>query len=175
MTQSQAWFQQILSDFAAAKGVRNDRDTTTYCQAIGKYQQVVEKSIKAMVAAIRDQGIQFSVITPAHYPVDEINALNGLRRAIDPASVEQISQIFTDKHRILVRDLCGLAPQYPRDNITFRRNTEYPYNEGLPVGDWTAPASANGFTLDEVKLYYSLAWVTHRKVGRFVDTVRRRL
>lgn len=175
MTQSQAWLQQIFSDFAAARNVRNDLDATTYCQAVSKYQQVVEKSVKAMVAAIHEQGIQFTLITPAHYPVDEINALNGLRRAIDPASVEQISRIFTDKRRIQVRDLCGLAPQYPRDNTTFRRNTEYPYNEGLPVGDWTAPASVGNFTLDEVKRYYDLAWVIHRQVGRFVDTVRRRL
>jgi len=71
MKQSSAWIVQVESDFAVAEILFQKTDATTYCQAIAKYQQTVEKSVKAMVAAVNDLGSDLTV-TASHLPTNEI-------------------------------------------------------------------------------------------------------
>jgi HEPN domain-containing protein len=56
MNQSEAWIMQAKSDLDAAKAVRKDSEFSTYCQALAKYQQVTEKSVKGMIAALSEAG-----------------------------------------------------------------------------------------------------------------------
>ncbi len=94
MKQSEAWLAQVQSDFAAGKRVFVEGDKTTYCQSIAKYQQTVEKAVKAMVAAVNDLGIAFMALQTYHMPDREIEALLRLRNAIDNDSIKTLKRIF---------------------------------------------------------------------------------
>ena len=165
MKQSEAWIIQVRSDFNAAERLLIEAESKTYCQAISKYQQTVEKSVKAMVAAVNDLGILFMTITPSHLPDKEIKALRSLRRAID------ILDRMFERHSSEIERLCKLAPHWPDDGKTFLRNTEYPFSQGT---EWIAPAEDGVFTIQEVKLARDTAWVFHRNAINFVQSVRRR-
>lgn len=167
MKQSEAWVVQVKSDFAAAEKFFQENNPATYCQAIAKYQQVVEKSVKAMVAAVNDLGSNLT-ITKSHLPIKEIDALLALRRVIDNASVDRLSRTFKT-HRKAVEGLCRLAPQWPEDNISFVRNTEYPFQI---EGRWTAPAVQGSFTPQEMKSAKSTAEAFHKATIDFVDSVK---
>ncbi len=166
MKQSSAWIVQVESDFAGAERLLQKSDATSYCQAISKYQQTVEKSVKAMVAAVNDLGSDLAV-TASHLPVNEIDALLRLRRVIDNASVDRLAKIFK-QHRAAVETLCGLAPRWPEDGKSFARNTEYPFLSG---GKWTAPAVEGTFTLEETINAQSTAKAFHRAAIEFVQSV----
>ena len=51
------WLSQAHSDLAASGRVLIPTDGRTYCQAISKYQQAVEKTVKALGAALHSNGI----------------------------------------------------------------------------------------------------------------------
>lgn len=170
MKQSEAWVLQVESDFAAAERVFVTEDPSTYCQAIAKYQQSVEKSVKAMVAAVNDLGIQFTSVTPSHLPTDEIGALLRLRRAIDNASVDSLARMFA-RHRQGVENLCRLAPKWPEKGQRFPRNTEYPFQ--VDGTEWRAPAAVDSFTQMEVNNARKTAWAFHNNAIDFVHGVRR--
>ncbi len=167
MKQSAAWIVQVESDFAAAEKLFQRNDATTYCQAISKYQQTVEKSIKAMVAAVNDLGSDLTV-TASHLPIAEIDSLLQVRRVIDNVSVDRLAKIFKD-HRVAVENLCRLAPKWPEDGKSFARNTEYPFvlNE-----EWTAPAVEKSFTLQETVNAQSTAKAFHKAAITFVEAVK---
>ncbi len=170
MNQSQAWLRQAKADYDAAYRVVDRQDASTYCQAIAKYQQSVEKSIKGMVAAVNDLGVSFHTITELHSLDKEIKALQTLRWAIDNTSVERITRVFSKKRLNLIQEITALAPHYPRDGKTFVRNTEYPFT--LASGEWTAPASEGVFTMDEVNRYQSLARELYQNISSFTSGVR---
>lgn len=169
MKQSEAWIIQVKSDFAAAEKLYVDGQDVTYCQAIAKYQQTVEKSVKAMVAAVEDLGVPFFSITPSHLPGEEISALLRLRRAIDNTSIEVLADLFR-RHRSGVENLCYLAPKWPERGQPFLRNTEYPFET---EDGWNAPAVPGTFSRDEVRSARQTAWVFHRKAIDFVRLVKR--
>lgn len=168
MKQSEAWVTQAASDLAAGKRLYQKGDATTYCQALSKYQQTVEKSVKAMVAAVNDLGVHFMSVTPSHVPTREIDALLVLRRAIDNVSVDRLAEIFK-KYRKPVEDLCRLAPKWPDDGYTFARNTEYPFQVGA---GWAAPALPDSFTEEETETAQRTAWAFHHAAADFVRGVR---
>ena len=170
MKQSEAWLRQARSDYDAAQRVIVKQNSTTYCHAVAKYQQCVEKSIKAMVAAVNELGVEFFTITASHAPDKEIRMLQNLKRAIDNTSVNQIARVFSEKRLLLIDEISRLAPRYPRVGEVFTRNTEYPYT--LPSGEWMAPAAPNAFTEEEVNRYQSLAREIYQNVSRFVGAVK---
>ncbi len=170
MKHSEAWLMQAKSDYNAAQRVLVKQDPATYCQAIAKYQQTVEKSIKAMVAAVNELGVEFFTLTPKHSLNDEIKSLQTLRRAIDNTSVDRITRVFSQKRLKLIREISALAPRFPQQGEAFVRNTEYPYT--LASGEWTAPAADDAFTEDELNRYQSLARELHQNVTRFVGAIR---
>ena len=167
MKQSAAWIAQVESDFAAGEKFFRENDPTTYCQAIAKYQQVVEKSVKAMVAAVNELGSSIT-ITRSHLPTNEMDAFLGLRKKIDNASVSHVARMFK-AHRQAVENLCSLAPQWPEDNASFARNTEYPFQIH---GEWTAPTVEGMFTLQEMKSAQSTAKAFHRAAIDFAYSVK---
>jgi HEPN domain-containing protein len=54
MSEHRAWLRQAQSDRESAERVLDLGDEPTFCHGIAKFQQAVEKSIKALVAALRD-------------------------------------------------------------------------------------------------------------------------
>ncbi len=75
------WITQADSDRLCAIRLYDGADHRTYCQAISKHQQTVEKSIKAIVAAIRDAGI---VVLPIGYTHAVDKLISGLRHLPKP-------------------------------------------------------------------------------------------
>lgn len=52
-----AWMAQARSDYRAAQRLDNHQDPTIRCQAVSKYQQCVEKSIKAILDKLHAAGL----------------------------------------------------------------------------------------------------------------------
>jgi HEPN domain-containing protein len=75
---SDLWIRQAESDLLCAGRVLDPNDATTFCHSIAKCQQSVEKSIKALVAALRDAGIINRGPTYSHDLEREINILKRL-------------------------------------------------------------------------------------------------
>lgn len=179
MKQSEAWVLQAKSDFAAAQAVINDTDEPTYCQAIAKYQQVTEKSIKSIKGIIRtlnEQGAaNIRISTTQHKVYREMNELNSLRRdrlkSDDKKWVDQINKKFNGL-KADIEWLCDLAPSGQRDG-TFFKNTEYPFNDASP-GGWTAPAAPGIYTSVDVTRAYNLAQKLIKQADKFTSAMNRR-
>jgi hypothetical protein len=172
MNQSEAWIVQIQSDFAAADLLRDasSRRPELICQAVAKYQQAAEKSIKAMVSAIVDLGITFTTVSKDHVPSKEMSALSTIRGAIDKTSTDHIARILSDKNKAAIHDLCMLAPKFPAPGQPFPRNTEYPFEI---MGGWSAPAQGGVFTVEDLNRARDIVWPLQFNVIRFASAVRR--
>ena len=165
MRHSEAWMLQARSDLDAGHAVFTVSDHGTYCQAIANFQQVVEKSIKSMIAAQIENGIEVVNIGSDHYPEKQIDALLLIKRAVSHELLSHIHSIFSGHRLGEFRALCLLAPRLPP-----RRNTEYPYPDD--AGGWTAPAAEGSFNAAEVYRFRSLADEIAPLVGRFVQAAR---
>lgn len=153
MTEADAWKRQADSDFAAATAL-SQQGAGTRCQAIAKYQQVVEKSINYMDATLRERGLLVGRAKAEHYPERMINRLVRLPQSGNREIADRLVRIFrrwfSDIH-----DLCALAPKLPLRGELYQRNTEYPFQ--LPDGAWTAPAAESAFRQDEVLRFERVA------------------
>ncbi len=167
MRESEAWIVQVKSDFATAEKLFDETQTSLYCQAIAKYQQVVEKSVKAMVASVKDAGVPINPVTRSHSLTREVQSLKLLRRA-DNASTEAIARLFA-QYQTAIEDVSKLAPAWPQPGQLFSRNTEYPFEV---AGGWSAPAEAGVFSWAEVKEVRETAWIIHRRAMKFAQAVR---
>lgn len=175
MKQSAAWVLQASSDLDAARRVLDEQKASTYCQSLANYQQAVEKSVKAMVAALNEAGVIQVAISGNHTLEHEINGLDAVRRkkhGVGSASLEIIERLFQNR-KDDITFLCALAPKLPKQGVAYPRNTEYPFSDASEEG-WTAPAAPNTFTLEEVRRAERLAWPLHHSASRFASSLRRR-
>jgi hypothetical protein len=169
------WVSQADSDRHAASRVYDPSEDRTFCQAIAKYQQTVEKSIKAIAAAVNDAGV--ATIAPSHYynhDVDRlISALRHLPRPKDRREiVGLISGLLNEWLRLEIKALSDLAPKRPSPGALHLRNSEYPYETA--AGNWTAPALPGAFSTQEVGRFLSLADRVYEGTRRIVSALRRR-
>lgn len=168
------WISQADSDRLGATRVYDPADHRTWCQAIAKHQQVVEKSIKAVAAAVRDAGIQ-SVQIKLYYkhPVDEM--ITALRRPIGPkdrkAIQAPIATLLSEFNRAEIRALSDLAPKKPDAGVLHAKNTEYPYETA--TGVWTTPALVGAFTTQEVCRFATLSERIYQGSRLIVSALRR--
>lgn len=166
---------QAKSDLDAAKAVRKDSEFSTYCQALAKYQQVTEKSVKSMIAALNEAGFLQVSISGNHALEHEINGLDALRRkkpGIDNASLEAIDKILKS-YRSKIALLSSLAPSGPKGSV-YPRNTEYPFHADAALNNWTAPAAEGTYTLVEVTEAHKMVWPLHHLAAKFTSSLRRR-
>lgn len=153
MTEADAWKLQAESDFAAA-AVFSQGEPSIRCQAIAKYQQVVEKSINYMDALLRDHGLVVDRVKAEHYPERMINRLVRLPQSGNREIADRLVRIFS---RWLpdIYDACALAPRLPLRGEPYRRNAEYPFQ--LPDGEWAAPAAEQSFRQEDVLRFERVA------------------
>ena len=121
------WRTQERSDWEAARRVLDEKDESTYCQAISKYQQTVEKSVKMVLAALRDQG-RSSVSTGRDHRVEgHMKAiLEAFRLRPPPKDRREPVRQFGDllvQHAVHINSLCSLAPKWPAENVYENRDT----------------------------------------------------
>jgi len=153
---SRLWISQAHSDLYCAKRVYDQKDHRSYCQTLAKYQQTVEKSVKAVFAAARDKGLIGAPIGYSHNVEKLISVLGRLPRVRDNRSVQaRINALLHDHNRNEIMLLCALAPRKPVPGGIHVRNTEYPY-ETTP-GNWIAPVDQEAFGLGDVQRFGQLA------------------
>lgn len=165
---------QAKSDLVAAKDVQNENDASTYCQALAKYQQCTEKSIKGMIAALNELGVSQPSISGNHALQHEINGLDALRRSksnLDSASVGVVDRVVKGYKADIIQ-LCSLAPSGPKYQVYYK-NTEYPFNDASAEG-WTASAVPGTYTWEEVKKAHQITWPLHQIAAKFASSLRRR-
>lgn len=145
-----AWMLQARSDYRAAQRLDNHQDATTRCQAVSKYQQSVEKSIKAILdklaaARVIAQG------SDSRHPVARYAQTFSLapRDKNNRNLLNQLSATFTATAIDGVKLLDSFVPVYQKPPTPQRRNHEYPYQDAAL--DWHAPAEATAFSTGEMK------------------------
>jgi len=177
VNESLAWLNQALADREAA-----EREYTraarshgkVWSHAVAKYQQTVEKAVKAIVAALREAGfwrgppIGFVHEVERHMPF-----LVRLPRTAEQKSVpHHLVRLFDANTRTAVRSLMGLVPHVPPPGDPLPRNTEYPFHDA--DGTWTYPASPDVFAGEEVDGFRTLSHRLVRSATTILSTLRRR-
>src|SRR4051794_11789125 len=66
MDEPTAWLSQARADWRAAERFLAAEENAVYCHAIAKWQQTLEKAIKAIVSALHDAGILGTGIRAKH-------------------------------------------------------------------------------------------------------------
>ena len=175
MDESAAWIAQAAADRAAAERKRSFAErlkAPAWCHTVAKYQQAVEKSIKAIVAALRECGVRG--LHPVGYDHRVQNHLRLLRRLPGGGALPTIQRKLQDFLDAATRNSIGnlenLAPRRPAPGDPHPRNTEYPFNA---AGDWTYPAASDSFSLAEVKEFQKLMARVSHYATNIVSALRR--
>ncbi len=172
MDEAAALICQARADRQAAERFVADEAGTGRCHAIAKWQQTVEKAVKALVCALHHAGILGADYRPRHEVERYVGLLIRLprapgHRAVQQRSVQQRLYGLLDQNtRQGIRALDGLVPQLPP-----RRNTEYPFQD--PQGQWTYPAAEGVFSEDEIQQFRALAHRVLDGAERIVSGIRR--
>jgi HEPN domain-containing protein len=168
------WISQAQSDLRGAASIYDANDHRTYCQAIARYQQTVEKAIKAIAAAVRDAGIE--TVPVSHYYKHDVeklvSALRHLPHPNDRRDIKSsINTLLNQYHREEITALSQLAPKRPNAGELHVRNTEYPYE--IEAGVWTAPALPGAFSQHDVRRFEQLAERIYHGTRQIVSALRR--
>ena len=169
------WLSQAESDRYASTRIYDPADIRTYCQAISKHQQTVEKAVKAITAAVSAAGILTS--PRGHYYKHDVEVLvtllGRLPRPQDSQDIQsRINKLLNAFYRTEIRALSALTPRKPAAGAMHARNTEYPYETQLGV--WTAPALAGSFQSSDIARFSNLAERIYQGARQIVSALRRR-
>ena len=171
MDEPVAWLQQAISERAAADRLLGGANGAEWCHVIAKYQQTVEKAIKAMVAALRDHGV-LSVTIGYQHPVEPfVSMLIRLRRdAGNRGITSHLRRLLDHNTRDSIRSLDALVPRRPPPGEPHRRNTEYPFQDS--ASQWTCPAVQGAFSLAEVQKFRDLSHRIANGASQMISTIR---
>jgi hypothetical protein len=170
MDEPAAWIYQASADREAAEQLIAEDKKTGRCHAIAKWQQTVEKSIKAIVCALHEAGILGAGPKPRHSVERYVDMLVRLPRTPGNKTIQNLLKGLLDqKTRSSIRTLDTLAPQLPT-----RRNTEYPFEIEIDSGKWTYPAAEGIFLAEEVDNFRSLSLRILESGFRILSAIRRR-
>ncbi len=177
MDESLAWLLQANSDREAAEREYRttvDAGSDVWCHAIAKYQQAVEKAVKAMVAALHEAGFwRGPPIGFVHEVARHMRFLVRLPRRTQLEPVRrQIMRVLDATTRATIQSLEQLIPQAPAANQPLRRNTEYPFHDAS--AEFTYPARPGVFASAELDRFRRLSFRLAESAGWVVATLRRR-
>lgn len=129
------WISQADSDRWAASRVFDTTEPRSYCQVLSKYQQVVEKSIKAIAAGLRDR---FIVSIPIGYGHDVARIASALRRRArpnDPTDIQHHINHLLNEHVLNeIKAIDAIAPRRPPAGALHARNTSTHLNSSPASG-----------------------------------------
>jgi HEPN domain-containing protein len=170
MRRSSAWVQQALSDFKTAEFLDNRNDPRTFCQAIAKYQQAVEKAVKGLAVVLRDGNV-LKAGPSRHHPVEPlINViLRSPRSNQNRDFMRRIDQIFSEPRVNDIQAMDALAPVYPDPGNPHARNHEYPFQDAAL--NWQPPCAADAFTIGEIKRFHNTAFVVCNNLEEIVTAL----
>jgi HEPN domain-containing protein len=172
MSLPQAWMRQAESDYRAAQRLDNKADPRTRCQAIAKYQQCVEKSVKAVLDKLHAAGLNTGGSDRSHKVARYASVLTRFPTTKDSKDlVTQMQRLFTTTVVAQLRVLDSLVPEYPAAGTLAKRNHEYPFQDA--AGHWQAPCDGGAFTATEIKRIRHCAAVLVRGLRRILDSLER--
>jgi hypothetical protein len=166
------WLRQAGSDYATGFRCHDPADDATVCHVVAKHQQTVEKSVKAIVAALNDRGV-IATSTGFRHDVERlVSALVHLPRRPENKDIQnQITGLLNEHHRSEIKAICLLAPRKPEAGQLARRNTEYPYQN--PDGSWRAPADSGSFGKKDLERFRIVALRIYEGSSRIVSALYR--
>ncbi|MCX7044681.1 MAG: HEPN domain-containing protein [Candidatus Sumerlaeota bacterium] len=155
MSQAWAYLRQVDCDLCAAKRLLQREEVWTYCQVIAKYQQAVEKALKAIVLSLVERGIVDPCPRFTHGVSALFSVLEHLSKKKTRTFYDDLAFLLDESFRIGVMDLCGLAPTNPPPGQPVPPNTEYPFKDDK--GSWVAPADKGSFLWnDDIKRFQDI-------------------
>jgi hypothetical protein len=173
--ESHAWLEQAISDRSAAELLADGEDVGRWCHAIAKYQQAVEKAVKAIVAALREGRMSFNEIGYRHEVQPFVRILTHVPRAPRargrPDIAGHLSRLLDQRTRDSIRELEALIPKQPPRGELHRRNTEYPFQDAR--SQWTYPAARDTFSREEVQRFRDLSHRIADGASRIIAALRR--
>jgi hypothetical protein len=170
MTLAQAWLRQAESDFRTAERVDIDQDARTRCQAISKYQQCVEKSVKGVLDKLYAVGLVGNRSGRSHKVARYAIVLSGFPATRDTRDLlNQLRQLFSTTVLEQINLLDSLVPQYPAAGTLAQRNHEYPFQKSQV--DWHAPSDEDAFTRGEMKRIRYCAGLLNRRLRQIFDAL----
>jgi HEPN domain-containing protein len=172
MTLPEAWMRQAESDYRTAQRVDNQSDPRTWCQAISKYQQCVEKSVKAVLDKLYAAGLIRNGSDRSHKVARYVSVLTRFPATEDNRDlVKQMRRLFTTVVVEQIRLLDSLVPEYPATGAFASRNHEYPFQDA--TGDWHGPCDGDAFTAGEIKRIRHCAAVLVHGLRRILNALER--
>lgn len=173
MNEPRAWLFQAKSDYQVGSRVLDASDASTFCHSIAKFQQTVEKSIKALICSLIDAGMLSMRVGYAHDVERFMTVLIRMRRPPDEKSVQAaIRKLLAPNVRGDIRAIDRLAPRRAAPGQLPARNTEYPYQEVPSV--WRAPAQGDVFEAAEAVRFRQLAFRLPAGCDRIMAAIERR-
>ena len=171
MDEPLAWLQQAFSDRTAAEHFVAGENATEWCHAVAKFQQTVEKAIKAIVAALRDSGVGTKRIGYKHPIEPFVSMLVRLPRdAGNHGIISHLSRLLDQSTRASIHSLEDLIPRQPPRGQPHRRNTEYPFQDS--ANQWTCPAVQGTFSLVEVQRFRDLSYRIANGASQIISMIR---
>jgi hypothetical protein len=172
MTLPQAWMQQAESDYRTAQRVDIDQDARTRCQAISKFQQCVEKSVKGVLDKLNAAGLVREGSDRSHRVARYVAVLTRFPTTRDTRDLlRQMRRLFTDRVIEQINLLDSLVPEYPATGALARRNHEYPFQNA--ADDWRSPSDEDAFTAGETRRVRHCAGVLLPGLRRILDALDR--
>lgn len=172
MTQAVAWFTQASSDVASASRVLDRTNPSTYCQAIAKCQQTVEKGVKSVIAALGEAGVLQMRIGRDHGVERFVQALGRLPRRPENQNIQATMDWWLDERwRAEIHAIDALVPRYPAPGALAAVNTEYPFQ--VADASWRAPAESDTFELGDVDRFLRLAQHVHVGASKVRSAIKR--
>jgi len=169
--ESRAWLQQALSDRSAAERF-DDADSTQRCHAIAKYQQTVEKAVKAIVVALREVGVRTTSIGYTHPIECFVSVLVHLPHGAGHRDIaSHLSRLLDESTRASIYSLEELIPRRPPPGQPHRKNTEYPFQDAR--NQWTFPAAQGVFSSSDIQRFRRLSHDIAEGASRIIATIRR--
>jgi hypothetical protein len=168
--ESRAWLQQALSDRSAAERFAGSEDSGQWCHAVAKYQQSVEKAIKAIVVAARDLGVS-TQIGYGHSVQPFVTMLLWFPRGGDNRDIAaKLRRLLDENTRSAIDSLERLIPRRPPPGQPHRKNTEYPFQD--THNQWTFPAADGAFSMGEVRRFRDLSYRIADGASRIITAIQ---
>ncbi len=156
MRLSAAWIRQAESDLQAGKKLDIPDRPSTFCQALSKYQQAVEKSVKGLASVLHEGGVLSAGLSKKHAVASLFSAILKIPRSEDNRDyMEKLERVFAGSRQQYLKELDDLAPIYPAPGKLHAKNHEYPFQDAS--GDWHSPCDDNAFTSGEMKRFRVIA------------------
>jgi hypothetical protein len=163
------WLRQALSDLECASLLETKPELR--CHAVAKYQQALEKGVKALATAINDNTRTEITIGFKHDVEPYINVMQRLPLKPNSNVPQRIRSLFNARDMSILYDLIAQAPRRPAPGEKYARNTEYPFQND--EDEWTAPCDANVYSDEELKAWSRLTTKIVYEVERLVGVLYR--